>query len=1017
MSLQPLISLDSLRLKKTMPLFKRTFSFFKTKPRKSSSGIKNTGATPGLQRSSSTPKKVKQFPGLKKTTLSASEKVSPNFTSAETFTKSETAPKGHWRRQTAPGTSKEFQWRHRTLFSESASVSPSRFLNFAPLTASSQGLSRREHQRSGPTTKRSAKTSVPGRKSGWVSSRINTGKKSTVSLLPRVPSSKTVTKSSSTPKVKGQNLRAQDKANFSSVTKLLSSRIKITKSSRKNRLRALSPFSAARKVLGPGFSVSFSDVKDYGFGRRREIFVSDRCVLPKGVWLSSALSTSRGIREAPRSGAVATGFNFPDVPHRPADEGLLGRPLHLMFSAHGVTDGYVSAPISKISVQSLPGPKTSQKKRRSLGQRKGPKISQKKRLLGQRSSKGQKYSAQFAPGTSGSLSLVSGPLPLVQSPESLQYLEALQSIENSFYDFKKWRIFENSYHRYLSQIYRGKAFIYPTSRDNFHWPRVRSKKKKPQQEPVFVVDPPKLWVEESLKSHRQFPFFLKYSHFFRAFFGSKRAELSRDVSHLFTGLLYQFYYYSAFCFHRLTPILVPQGFCFNSLEQKFFKFFFRPLWDFFDESLDSEHCLDDSVYGYQQWLRFFVSILPKAESSLREVFLFQFVEREHRFWFRFFYNLAHPQREKSPLDYLELFYAFLQGNPSWTLYLLNRLTLILPFLPPKERSFFFRLGGHVRVYCQKVFQRLQSRELLKKPKPRQKIPYLSRIIRSWSRKQTYYGKHLRAKTLQLPAVAVVRRFAAKKAFKRWLFLHYPKLCPWNLKQKSSLGKRALSQSSSRSISRSPEETSCSQKIFVTFNYKVCWSLLLFWFLVYFLKISVQRPLLFSQNLINAYGDFFPVSLGDPFSSLYSYFLRYSSTDDSLYSLACAFWTKNAHGRSRKIFRYRRARQFFIWNYPRRKDSPYTIYRRYQYMRQLPFSSFGYFWSRLAKTNKTKFFPRRSPGASSSKVVLSPTTLLTPLPFVTTAPVYGSRPQVPLVDPTMVVGSYRFDRIANTRFKN
>lgn len=88
------------------------------------------------------------------------------------------------------------------------------------------------------------------------------------------------------------------------------------------------------------------------------------------------------------------------------------------------------------------------------------------------------------------------------------------------------------------------------------------------------------------------------------------------------------------------------------------------------------------------------------------------------------------------------------------------------------------------------------------------------------------------------------------------------------------------------------------------------------------------------------------------------------------------------------------------------------------MRQLPFSSFGYFWSRLVNTNNNTFYPRPKQSTSTPpevQGVLSPATMVVPLPFVRSASVYGSRPQVPLEDPTTVLGSYRFDRIAKTRF--
>lgn len=586
----------------------------------------------------------------------------------------------------------------------------------------------------------------------------------------------------------------------------------------------------------------------------------------------------------------------------------------------------------------------------------------------------------------------------------LCFNQLLSVLLNSFSFAERLVYFQRSWKIFLDRFYGNKPMIYPDRLDSFYWPQLQS------ESIIFQLNPREIWGAYVTKGHRLYYLAEQLVASFCALGSSPLIPLFGQLLCLtFNGWLA-----SNSAFYQQLPLVIPCDFVPSSIPSRSLHFFFRPTWDVYDQEIDWEHCFDDLVSSRDLWTEFLFDVLPSLKKPVAETFLLQFVEREHRFWDEFVQGLINtpPVSDTSlVLEYIEVFYPFIKENPTWTLYLLERLTFILPFLPRKWRSFFFRAGRVLRIHCRAQhslnLKKLQAQQEKESPK------YTLSLMLSWFKRQRSYVSYLQEKSVfESLFQSSLEAFISTMVYP-WISVHRQplvrllkqRLDPWVSKRRRFFLNQKLKSYQRLTLKKKSIRCRSSYVVGLTCNLATSWSLLLLWSLVFYLKLQAPKSLFFFKNWLLTWHEFPLVVQNDSLKSLYDVFLQKFPTEDSLFTVACAYWSSDlSSGSSRRVFHQKRLRRFFMGGYRPKKESAYAMYRRFQYLRQVPFSLFCDLWRSSHSRQFSKYTPLATP------------VLVTPLSLVSSP--YGSRAQLPLMDPSVVFSSHRIaNSMNNTPSRN
>lgn len=389
------------------------------------SGVTPSGVTPAsVQRSSSAPPKQNAPSGFTETSVFRKKKLSQNSTSYEISQKPSkfgkvvsSSPKG-------PETSNKMRASHSpnssvygTAHSEATPGAVTKDFFPEVLTSADQAFA------GTLGNDRSFRTSGPGKTRPRVSRTLKRGQYPTkVSAFPTsVYSSKTVSKSSQTKTMARKNFKLQGKVLSSKRTSGVSPRGKTPYfSSKKPCLPVSRGSSSLNFFLKEPRGHLFVKIPGSS-SRKKEVFFNEGNFVSFSLFQRSKSSPKIQRVTVFQKKMFPTSISHPQITEK-----------HLL-PKKSQTSAFFSS-------------KDDKKQKKSL--KKG-------------TSRGQNVFTVF-PGVS---SKVSQP---VESPDSLEYSEAVKSFRDSFEYFKKRKIFEVRYRRFVRQFTANKALIYPRSGDSHH---------------------------------------------------------------------------------------------------------------------------------------------------------------------------------------------------------------------------------------------------------------------------------------------------------------------------------------------------------------------------------------------------------------------------------------------------------------------------------------------------------------------------------------------------------------------
>jgi hypothetical protein len=526
--------------------------------------------------------------------------------------------------------------------------------------------------------------------------------------------------------------------------------------------------------------------------------------------------------------------------------------------------------------------------------------------------------------------------------------------------FRRLKIMRKKFRRLRRGELRGYRFDYPASFERFRWPyRIRK---------TTVIDPAELWEVVLKKS-------LAYERIFRSYHRiPHNTTAAQDFILSFLWAFAEEYYSLPNAISmRAPPVsLLPARI---QIPSALFSFFWQPPLFVLDQNPFLDH-----FYAFKALPTFWWTLSDLLWSENQNLFLWQFANREFHYWRNFFNSLL-------PWELDECVYFFLQ-HPRWLRAQLDRLVIALPFLPSLVRTSLAKNFRRLARFCFRLHRRRSGR-----PKKGRSVAALYRPLayarqRSWFIRQRFYMRRQRKLLRYRPHLANARQLLfLARVYSRLhrllpavpVSLLHKSLGP-TLRQRRASRRFSFTSASSRLMSQyrrwhrqlryrkwtikrghaTPPVFIATGPVYVRYNnYSFFWSLLIFWLLAFFSRFVVSvKSYKFYQSML-ALDESFPLSMTPLVSSflLPWQILASSKMHRSVFRLACVHWKsyrKLVH-RRRKHFR-RRFRGFFFrsrrqaWRRTKSRSIP-RYYRRFKFIRRLPFRVFRVFWPQSANFTK------------------------------------------------------------------